>query len=66
MLINVSLSFQSHGEFEQVYLQQQLKYSVSDGDVQIHTLSNVSSPSSLDWRSKGFVSSVCIFSMLEN
>ncbi|CAI8041683.1 Cathepsin L [Geodia barretti] len=58
MLINVSLSFQSHGEFKQVYLQQQLKYSVSDGDVQIHTLSNVSSPSSLDWRSKGFVSSV--------
>ena len=53
------LIVQSHEEFLQVYLQQQVGYPIDNKNNQVHNIRiNVTYPISLDWRTKGFVSSV--------
>ena len=50
---------QTHEEFKQVYLQQQVAYPEQDEHTQVHEVAiNVTIPSSMDWRMKGFVTHV--------
>ena len=50
---------QTHDEFKQVYLQQQVAYQEQDEHTQMHEVAiNVTIPSSMDWRMKGFVTHV--------
>lgn len=50
---------QTHDEFKQVYLQQQVAYPEQDEHTQMHEVAiNVTIPSSMDWRMKGFVTNV--------
>ena len=61
IIIHVCFFTQSHEEFKEMYLKQQFEYQTEDRSTNLHNVRiNVTYPTSLDWRTKGFVSSVRI------
>ena len=58
-MLHICLLFKSHKEFQEVYLNKQSEYLQQERTTYIHQVGiNITYPSSLDWRTKGFVSSV--------